>query len=949
MAISDILQKGYVQRKVQKLPRRQFNENQNIENRPPQKRNGDSYHVGNDSVFFDDSRTLVFTSSTTVAYPNLTSSTTQPYGLYTTANVVKGISDHIRPRPLFEEQFQPFKENFKYEQTGFEDEWFKTGSLLSDTDEDIPGPVWSREVVRIPLNLIVSRSAFNAGEMFDPTDASVLLYNKSTALFENVKTYAYAGYRFGMGDVTTGHQPPFDAAGRPTSRVFTNVTLDEGLPKIEQISGSVDMFTSLADPLESLKSIIDSDYQLLMSDYIANPFVVEKAIIELPMTTQPQWFLDRTRYVIFDWRYNGSVYVDFNGPAITLALINERSLDNKKYYDIIMSGTIIPSDDNELFLDELTVDITAPAPASNFSLQCIAGFPSTNATPALEVSTNQPDNSFTGSIKIKLNAADVTGYTAALMNDNGNVSDAGSGYHSVRKEYVIASASPYGRSKSGNQSCRAPFGKEFITPTVFNSASDVISNSSVAGSTDFNNLYYFKYKTQRSPYILYPNDKLTFLSYKGRTSLNTIEPGNTDAYPLTSYSLTGSQGYVGFFNNEDKYFQAHITLYGFELKQNKPYINNLNQRLTTDTIHGVIGDEIITDEFLPGLSSDFHKSYTDVYVTGSLSSTTTRGVVFNKSENLRTSNETFTGAAKYSDRYQPRSDFVNQQLFLSHVLQDITYYDSYPPNLYEIYTLNGGIPEQNQIFDFYVDQDSVPGYSDHTTLQTFPFCPEYSSLSRELTSNYTRFNNRVISPVIRISTASISLDTDAIELEDNVNGSQTHMKTEFIKQFFFGFGDRNICVLRDGNIIGSTCVPQAKYSVLDYSNPLRRADNYFIPLLRGFRYGLIDANARSPIFVFRRDKFGQRAHMFEQALDSKFVDGGTIKESPVKVTFRKADGSLTDPSYTWSSNLHFEATSSLPFFDGESRNRNEIDPSTLNKSIFTQANLLETTLFTSES
>ena len=56
-------------------------------------------------------------------------------------------------------------------------------------------------------------------------------------------------------------------------------------------------------------------------------------------------------------------------------------------------------------------------------------------------------------------------------------------------------------------------------------------------------------------------------------------------------------------------------------------------------------------------------------------------------------------------------------------------------------------------------------------------------------------------------------------------------------------------------------------------------------------------------------------------------------DSPVIVKFVDKDGKATKPENTWSSNLSFEATSSLPYFDGEVKNRTEPNVKLLNLNI----------------
>jgi hypothetical protein len=102
---------------------------------------------------------------------------------------------------------------------------------------------------------------------------------------------------------------------------------------------------------------------------------------------------------------------------------------------------------------------------------------------------------------------------------------------------------------------------------------------------------------------------------------------------------------------------------------------------------------------------------------------------------------------------------------------------------------------------------------------------------------------------------------------------------------------------------------------------------------RGWKYGILNAVTYRSNAVFRRDRFGQFRDMLEQRLDSKFfgVAGDAVAgapreskstlDSPIKCRFVDSEGRSIEPNRTNSSNLSPEATSSLPYFDGMVKNR----------------------------
>lgn len=122
--------------------------------------------------------------------------------------------------------------------------------------------------------------------------------------------------------------------------------------------------------------------------------------------------------------------------------------------------------------------------------------------------------------------------------------------------------------------------------------------------------------------------------------------------------------------------------------------------------------------------------------------------------------------------------------------------------------------------------------------------------------------------------------------------------------------------------------------------------------IEGWKYGVLNGFRQTSKTIFRRDSFGQPRDMLEQRLDGKFFyeetetqvgyanpisigtqqmkdmslqiqrrGGKNVTDSPVFVKFVGPDGKWTEPERTESGNLDYEATSSLPYFDNQVRNR----------------------------
>jgi len=113
-----------------------------------------------------------------------------------------------------------------------------------------------------------------------------------------------------------------------------------------------------------------------------------------------------------------------------------------------------------------------------------------------------------------------------------------------------------------------------------------------------------------------------------------------------------------------------------------------------------------------------------------------------------------------------------------------------------------------------------------------------------------------------------------------------------------------------------------------------------VPDLRGFKYGIMNTAATPPKYTFRRSKYGQFRDLMETPPEAACENGkyklafeqGAVQpetlESPVKIVFVSRGGdSNIDPLDTNTQNLSHFATSSVPYIDGKSLDRNVlVDP-----------------------
>jgi len=119
----------------------------------------------------------------------------------------------------------------------------------------------------------------------------------------------------------------------------------------------------------------------------------------------------------------------------------------------------------------------------------------------------------------------------------------------------------------------------------------------------------------------------------------------------------------------------------------------------------------------------------------------------------------------------------------------------------------------------------------------------------------------------------------------------------------------------------------------------------FGPVIRGWKYGLYNGLPDFSSAYFRQGKYGQFRDMLEQRLFTVFNSDNSsnfsstsqvntmlttknVLESnvPVTVKFLDSNENLTNPINTHSQNLSMHATSSLPYFDLQERNRPATSP-----------------------
>lgn len=154
-------------------------------------------------------------------------------------------------------------------------------------------------------------------------------------------------------------------------------------------------------------------------------------------------------------------------------------------------------------------------------------------------------------------------------------------------------------------------------------------------------------------------------------------------------------------------------------------------------------------------------------------------------------------------------------------------------------------------------------------------------------------------------------------------------KSDAIKALF-GIGDVNTMQISGSSgSCGTTCFPSFRVYDSDPADvPSRELGFAAGPSIRGWKYGILNGLPQNTKCCWRINRFGQFRDMLEQRQNSKFFYETTVGRSsqrvsaaPVSARFVNMSGLIVAPESTSCSNLSFEITSSVPYFDGDVRNR----------------------------
>ena len=449
---------------------------------------------------------------------------------------------------------------------------------------------------------------------------------------------------------------------------------------------------------------------------------------------------------------------------------------------------------------------------------------------------------------------------------------------------------------------------------------------------------------QKAPYLLLPTDELIF--------------GLEAAIPLTYfqnfYTATGSRLAIATPQLHNKIPGLHgarssVTFYGSLIREGKEHHETLNQNLTSPNIHEAIIGEPVVDQYDIGTREQMIGTYVDSYVVGNeLVDNTSPAAAGSKSEGASLVREnlnfrrTVLGSFASGTAVQRSTNGMrtyygsgSMQRFVRVSSRIERFYDTFLPDIYEYlvtYEAAGtprfvGMTEAGMggVGNILMITGSVVQEEKGNRMK-LPFDNELTRYPEGWGETFNSATPQASKELVASLERAGVCQSIWLQKEVNnpiANAGKYFAGPDIAKRVLFETGKGS--VQTDVDTLMDTSPYTDSYSGISGS-------------ARGFRYGILST---TPVFtsaVYRWNRYGQFRDMLEQRRDGKFFatpivsveeDAGEmspgLRPSVVVAKFVKPSTTASvDPGMTQCSNLSFECTSSVPYYDGLFRNRKEL-------------------------
>jgi len=644
------------------LPRSLLKEKDSKINLPTIAKTGDS-RTGNHKISFDDRKSIAYTNGV-VSFPtslprfygsNLLS-VSENQNLFSnnfiiTSSIVKSLVDSYL-EDTKKDYIRPFNENkiFENDPNALSDSFFLTGSKIEDVGEGFNQSLKSKTQIRLSFRVDHKTKLFGASSSIYYFNSKTNRWQYPTSSFLNGQFDIANPYGDASADRIIEVDRCFNAFGfnlisgsanRSIGTRATDGLINSSLTRENEINALTKKYDKSVQADNRYSAIDDETFTIP----IQQPFLLEKAVIEIPIEAGPGWFNDKTRCFIpltsNSPQVPGSVATTFDvgGPGITISLFNQVFSGRRtSVRDLILSGTFTHElDDISELTYSNTPDISAGPTSQSGNIWQLSpiGFKAYSWPTA--VIRSGTVGQYTGSVVVNCQSSISNGFlakdifyiTQAYTGPHGGMSVSAAhsaltqllntekwtfgseettvfsfGGSTGTRERAILSINNFGRNSQGfDSSNRSIFGKEFKTfteksydnPFYLYKKSSTLQNLkniiSFAGGLDkvlYATSIAQKQKTVASPYLLFPGDKLILSVSKSRpvffSGVETIPPTGGPAIPASPPYTSGS------IEHDIKLTTGsiHITLYGSLISEGKEFHDTLNQPLASVAIHDVV-------------------------------------------------------------------------------------------------------------------------------------------------------------------------------------------------------------------------------------------------------------------------------------------------------------------------------------------------------------------------
>lgn len=866
---------------------------------PTVRRTGDPTRTGALASSFNDETSIMFSESGSVVFPSMlpkgssfASQAVDIVGQESDVSASLPIRSFQQPNHLHyspTEGVGPFNEGRTMSATDF---------FLSGTDPDIlPGftsPVRSKIKIEIditPSNSVtlgrnVERRNTAEYQPTSPDNTGFYYYNFVSRDWEQI----------GATDPATGDSIYFDyavsdlageaSASFPNQFSFSNITAmaeSASLGDIRRQLGYANIGTptiAMGAP-QLTKYHATSSQQLRMSDYILSPFLLEKISV---------YFDD-----VNAQRINGcyeSHSTSFVSDVLKLKSGSIRDIDNYVFF-LYRQSRSNELRDSIADVSGSTRYLVASGSMTFWNSASLSGSsllhgPAFDYEFGMTANNSYAVGSFTGSISLNLNPAVASAQIIGIS----RLPDA----DGIGTKYA-RNAWPGGTSLANYQLRESVFGVQpYITASDIraisteNAVIDPRPIRKIGGeSSIISDIVESDFSSQNSsgvpqsnvsPYLLFPQDELVF----GLEAGIGQPPG-----AWKSSAITGS-----FLRINSSV--CRVILHGSSIKDGVEYPPSLNQNLSSNSVHEIIGAEPQLDQFQIEPISSYHGSYLDEIVTGSMATPIMGGVFFQTTDQdnsrrvISRVSQGQAGTTGSLQRFVKMSDRVERT------------YDSCLPDIFTFVSQsNIGLTGSDAKIGQGVFSDGLQEYLKFLPRQ-FPF-----------TDDPTRF----FDPEGELTL----LRSDTTSGDDQVFAYRTLADAAAADPDDVSDARMRDLVFRVGWKITNR---RSSLSPLPLAHRLQNAQDATLserPFNSGtFRYGISNVDAEFTSSRWRYDRYGQ----FRDMLEPRQCVATSAGTRPIRIRFVSGSSLITDPTDTHSQNISVFATSSMPYFDDDiARNRSD--------------------------